>query len=570
MRKSILDVYVEVITEEEALHGLLVAPGEHVPFVGAGVSKEAGIPLADEIAADIRRQLQVLRPDVDPEVWANDYLNWDDASRRYGTSLERYGPAEDRVNYFRGVLRGLRPSFSHHALTLLMAHDKLYSTALTTNFDKLLERSFTEQNLRECQAIRMPEEAEFWGTERDKCYVFKLHGDYDTHNILNARSETRRIPEFFLDLARSILRGRGLLVLGSAGNEESIQLFMQELLASPESRVLSRGVKWGVYVGPRKPIDLTDAEATQAVVAALETGRLNRKLVELLGDMNDKHRDGRPCSVFPLWGSSHFLLRLVENNRDQFLTDSARLLLDHDQRLATLFRTRGLSSDAVDRHLSRLKAAQDRLQQPVASADPAPRLVVEKPLQGDTQFRVLFGDITTRGMMMLAAEAGDCVGIVSPEDTLLSAGGGVALMLAEKAGLRTLLNDLGKVAPIDHGTAAVTSAGNLPVQYLFHAAALDIDTDGEYHVGVQRVTAAIGDVLEKAMALGVTSLLVPLLGAGAAGLSPSESLLAIWRAVHDHAMGGEALTVTVVIFSEAVMRDEQVRAVLDKAVTSSN
>jgi O-acetyl-ADP-ribose deacetylase len=566
MRKGVLDVYVDVVTEEEALHSLLVAPGDHVPFVGAGVSKEAGVALADEISVDIRRRLESLRPGIANDAWARDYLNWDDPSRRYGTALERYGPAEDRVNYFRSLLRNKRPSFSHHAITLLMAHDKLHGTALTTNFDKLLEGSFTEQNLRECQAIRMVEEAEFWGQERDKCYVFKLHGDYDTHNILNTRSETRSIPSFFLELARTILRGRGLLVLGSAGNEQSIVEFMHDLLSSTEMRVLSRGIKWGVFVGPRKPAQLSDEQSTEAVVTALERGTLNRRLVELLSDMNDKFGDRRPCSVFPIWGSSHFLLRLIEGAGDGGLVDSAKLLLDHDQRLTTLFRSQGVTSEAVERHLGRLAAAQVRLERATAATDVAPRLALETSVPTGA-LRIVYGDITGRSVMMQQAEPGRRAGVVSPEDTLLSAGGGVALTLADKAGLRTILNELSKLAPIAHGTAAVTSAGNLPVQYIFHAAALKIDVDGEYHVAPEMVEAAIRDVLAKAAALDVERLLVPLLGAGVAGLSPAQSLRAIVRAVVDAPVTGLDRRVTVVIFDEGVLGQDDVRdAVNDCAV----
>jgi O-acetyl-ADP-ribose deacetylase len=470
------------------------------------------------------------------------------------------------VNYFRNILRNKRPSFSHHALTLLMAHDKLHGTALTTNFDKLLERSFTEQNLRECQAIRMLEEAEFWGQERDKCYVFKLHGDYDTHNILNTRSETRSIPPFFLELARTILRGRGLLVLGSAGNEQSIVDFMHGLLSSSEMRVVSRGVKWGVFVGPRRPAELSDAESIQAVVRALERGTLNRKLVELLGDMNDRHGDRRPCSVFPLWGSSHFLLRLVEGVADPGLGESARLLLDHDQRLTTLFRSQGVRSEAVEHHLERLSAAQARLERSTAVSDVAPRLALQASLP-TSELRIVYGDITGRSVMTEAAAEGRRACVVSPEDTLLSAGGGVALTLADKAGLRTILNELSKLAPIAHGSAAVTSAGNLPVQYILHAAALRIDAEGEYHVTPEMVEAAMRDVLAKAAALDVDRLLVPLLGAGVAGLSPGESLGAICRAaVEAPAATGLDRRITVVIFDESALGLDEVRATV-KACT---
>jgi hypothetical protein len=251
-----------------------------------------------------------------------------------------------------------------------MSYDKLYRNALTTNFDKLIEQSFMAQNIRECQAIRMPEEAEFWGPETDKCYLLKLHGDYDTHNILNTREETRSIPDFFVELAHDMLISRGLLAVGSAGNEESIYKFLQALLESPERRLLSRGVRWGVYIGSSKPDHLSEAESANLVVGALEAGGLNRKLVEVLSDLGSKDR---PCYLFPVWGSGRFLMRFIESLDDPALEYSARLLLDHDMRISSLFRGRGISGTAIERHLERLHSAQSRLKRHQASMTLPPR-----------------------------------------------------------------------------------------------------------------------------------------------------------------------------------------------------
>lgn len=195
MRKTVMGVDVDVITEDEAIHSILVAQGEHVPFVGAGLSKEAGVPLAWEICEDIRQGWAPFFEGSQDE-WARTKLNWDDLTRRYSSCLENYGSPEDRVSYFRGLLRGIAPSFAHHALALLMSNDKLHRNGITTNFDKLIEQAFVEQNIRECQAIRMPEEAEFWGPESDKCYLECL-----TTILQGADSSQRLSSEFHIVIA---------------------------------------------------------------------------------------------------------------------------------------------------------------------------------------------------------------------------------------------------------------------------------------------------------------------------------------------------------------------------------
>ncbi|SRR6266851_2364604 len=530
MRKAVLDIYVDVITEEEALHGILIAPGEHVAFVGAGFSKEAGIPLAEEICDDIRGKLSRVFGKGNGD-WARTRLNWDDPSRRYASCLEVYGPPEDRVNYFRALLRGRRPSFAHYALTLLMSHDKLNRNALTTNFDKLIEQSFVAQNIRECQAIRMPEEVEFWGPETDKCYLFKLHGDYDTHNILNTREETRSIPSFFLAPTRELLRSRGLLALGSAGNEESIYKFLESLLKAPEKRFLSRGIRWGVYVGPRKPSDLSDADSASIVVKALEGRGLNRRLVEILSDLSN---EDRPCHIFPIWGSGRFLMSLIESLGDRSLEYNARLYMDHDMRIASLFRGNGISPAAVDKHLARLRKAQSQLtDHKVAPVLPVRSAVTFELKSSGAKVDIVYGDITNQELLTSYYPTNGRRAIVSADDTMISAGGGVALSILSAAGPQFLLNELGKLAPIPHGSITVTSGGGLPLHYIFHAAALQIDEHGDYLVTADSVRSVVHDCLNKSDTLGVNVIFLPLIGAGLAGLSATESLGAILRATDE-------------------------------------
>jgi O-acetyl-ADP-ribose deacetylase (regulator of RNase III) len=531
MRKAVLDVYVDVITEEEALHGILVAPGEHVAFVGAGFSKEAGVPLAEEICNDIRDRLSSVFEEGDDD-WARTKLNWDDPSRRYASCLEAYGSPQVRVDYFRALLKGCRPSFAHYALTLLMSRDKLNRNALTTNFDKLIEQSFVVQNIRECQAIRMAEEVDFWGPETDKCYLFKLHGDYDTHNILNTREETRSIPSFFLAPAGELLRGQGLLALGSAGNEESIYKFLGSLLETPGKRFLSRGIRWGVYVGSEKPNGLSEADSANIVVQALEGGGLNRRLVEILSD-HLKNED-RPCHIFPVWGSGKFLLRLIERLGDRSLEYDARLYMDHDMRIASLFRSNGISPAAVDKHLARLRKAQSELtDQKVALAFPVRSAATFELKSSGAKVDIVYGDITNQGLLTNYYPANGRRAIISPDDTMISAGGGVALSILSAAGPQLLLNELGKLAPIPHGSVAVTSAGGLPLHYIFHAAALQIDEYGDYQVTADSVRSVVHDCLNKSGALDVNVIFLPLIGAGLAGLSATESLGAILGAADE-------------------------------------
>jgi len=575
MFRSALDVPVDVVTEAEAIRGLVIDPGEHVAFLGAGLSQEAGVPLANEICEDIRKELarSEIRPD---DEWARKKLNWDDPQRRYSTCLEKYGiSAASRVDFFRRLLKGVNPSFAHHALALLMSHDILHPTALTTNFDKLVEKAFVEQNIRECQAIRISEEADFWGPERDKCYILKLHGDYDTHNILNTGEETRSIDGFFDRIVNRLLLGRGLLVLGAAGNEQSINKFLGTLLRSTDKNMLSRGVRWGVYVGERKPDDLSDESSADMLVKAVEEGKLNRNILELLRFSNNA---SRPCQLFPVWGSGGFFLRFIKHLSNRDLEDSAQLLLDHDMRVASLLESKGIPPEAIDKHLKHLDDAQKKLsKRQHATAEP-PRKVLDFKLNtSGAAIKIVYCDIASKDLLR-SREGNGRHAVVSADDTLISAGGGVALSLLSKAGKEYLLNELGKLTlnelgeftPIPQGSAVVTSAGNLPLHYIIHAAAMDIDANGDYSVTTESISRAVNDTLMKAEALGVTSMFIPLIGAGVGGVSAADCLNAILEAADASPHLQPDNHITIVIFDEFILGRNAVEQIAQRWERKAN
>jgi O-acetyl-ADP-ribose deacetylase (regulator of RNase III) len=570
VRRAVLNTYIDLLGQADVLHAIRESPGGHVAFLGAGISKEASVPLASEICDDIKEKLLLGRAVKDADNWASEELCWNDPRRRYTACLDAYGPAELRVRYFRGMLKDIRPAFAHHAIALLMSNGVLFETALTTNFDKLLEKAFIEQGRRECQAIRAEKEAEYWGQETDKCYVFKLHGDYDTHNILNTRSETRSIPSFFEEHVLSFLRARGLFVLGLAANEESILDFVKKLVLSTDPRVLSGGVRWGVFVGPRRPEGLEIDKELQHLQAAIENGAVSRRLLELLGDTNDKFRDRRPCSFFPVWGSGNLLLELIGTAKNFAGSYGARLWLDHSMRLHAIFRAQKLNHDVIETHIKKLQDAQRKLGlQPETPDQPVREAFRAISSDGRTQVRVSYGDITSTAMMADPEFGTMRRAVISPEDTTISAGGGVALRLLTKAGPQFLLNELSKLGPIDQGTCAVSSAGNLPVHYILHAAPLRICPDGFYDISSKLIEGAVQASLSCAEALGVGAIWIPLLGAGVGTVPPHESLKAILCAVAKSSTALRCRCLGIVIFQESILRKDVVRTTMDAVLGNS-
>lgn len=532
------------ISDVEAIQNILQEKNRYVCFLGAGASAEARVMTAQQICKEIHDKLLKANsvPRDKQEEWANKELKWDRPHARYATCIRRrYRVPAQRVAYFRNILRNVRPAFCHHGVALLMRAHYFKTTCVTTNFDKLLESAFTQQGELECQPIRTIEEVEFWQQEWDRYHVMKLHGDYDTYNILNTADETLEINAGMIGAVEELLKSAGIIVIGAAGHEESIYSMFKSLTlkATDVNKVLSWGLLWGVYMGQPRPKGIAQSELEELIKEQIRQGVVSARIEQLI---EEKNPSNALFCFFPVWSAGVFLSDLINATHDEDLIRESEFYLDHEMRLRTVFARANLSEEAIAKHIAKLKESQEKMAQKSSKGIQRPDLAFKIRLKNsEIEIRAMYGDISDR-LLMEDQEFKQLVRtVLSPEDTCLTAGGGAALALLNKAGKHTILNELAKFSPIRQGSVAVTSGGNLPIHYIFHAAALEIKEDGNYLITKQSVRQTMTAALDKALALGVGVLWVPLLGAGTAGLKPQESLSAILEAVstwdrQDHKM----------------------------------
>lgn len=428
-----------VISDTEAIRlilmGLVRTSAERHPrfafYLGAGASAEAGVKSAREICQEIYDQLVAGIDAGDPERATRikeieKKLDWDDASMQYVSSIAAGYPLPAmRVEYFRRMLRGVTPSFAHHAVALLMSRGYLKSTCLTTNFDKLLESAFVQQGESECQPLRTDQELGFWMKEEGRHYLLKLHGDYDTHNISNTTDETVMISDAFRNAVATSLESSGLVVLGTAGHEKSIHTLFDFLSkrAVTNTHVLHFGLLWGVYMGASRPIGKSPAEL-EAEVDKQVKRTVGRDIIRMMGRTAG-------AAFFPIWGAGNFMHQLIQATEDRLLIGTATRFLDREMRLRQVFRKAGLSDDAITRHLRTLRG---NLRNPAAKR-PRPEPVSEvRNKRGTIDVRIVYGDITSRTLMGSDTFEKMRRAVVSPDDTFITAGGGVAEDLLMKAG----------------------------------------------------------------------------------------------------------------------------------------
>jgi O-acetyl-ADP-ribose deacetylase (regulator of RNase III)/NAD-dependent SIR2 family protein deacetylase len=553
---------IKVISDVEACFSILQEKDRFVCYLGAGASAEAGVKTAMAICDDIRNELESFDPDYEnnPDVVRKKIeakLKWQDRSRRYSVCMHVGRNTKDsRVEYFRKLLSNARPSFCHHAVAMLIAGQYFKSTCLSTNFDKLLETAFTQQGKLECQPIRNDSEIEYWWPAATRGYVLKLHGDYDTENVLNTSEETITISKKMTEKVRTLSQKSGMVVLGTAGNEESIRRLFDSLTddSAKAENVLSRGLLWGVYVNDTKPTDpLSERELEDLIKGQIDRGEIGEGIAEM---MERASKRDEPFCFFPVWGSGNFMSTLITATKNRELNGTAERFLDREMRLRTVFKRAKLKEAAITKHIDALRAQEKKLRSDLEKTglpSQRPRPIFRaRDLKNGHEIRATYGDITSRSMMAAAEFQSARRAVVSADDTCLSAGGGVARGLLRKAGHHMILNELQKfIPPIPHCTVAVTSGGNLPLNYIFHAASMEIDQDGAYGVTEENVGDTMRDVLNKAAALNVEAIWTPLLGAGVGPLLPTQSLRAILDAILGWEDETHKLTITIVIFDES-------------------
>ena len=120
------------------------------------------------------------------------------------------------------------------------------------------------------------------------------------------------------------------------------------------------------------------------------------------------------------------------------------------------------------------------------------------------EFTVVQGDI--------AAQSADA--LVNAAGTSLRMGSGVAGALRRGAD-GPINEEAVSKGPVDLGEVAVTDAYDLDAEYVIHAAAMPHYGDGR--ATAESITAATRNALERADELGCESVVVPILGTGAAG-----------------------------------------------------
>jgi len=193
------DLAEEQVTAADAL-GEAVREGSVAMFLGAGVSKAAGLPDWTELLADVASRAGVDLPEV------RDDLTVDDLPRFASILRQRLGKPE-----FEGRLRQSLASDGYAVAHALVASMRI-EEVVTTNFDDLYERAcdttFQPKGLCVLPWNRMP---------RRRPWLLKLHGDLRAGDLVFTSEDYKRFGEehgVLGAVVQSLLVTRNLVFVG--------------------------------------------------------------------------------------------------------------------------------------------------------------------------------------------------------------------------------------------------------------------------------------------------------------------------------------------------------------------
>ncbi len=228
----------------EELINFMKNNNNHFAFlIGAGTSREAGIPTAIELIEEWQKK-KYKREGGNPNN-SKEFKKWvkekekskPRGESKYGFWFEQVYPArEQRRKYIRELVEGKEPSFGIIILASMMG-ERYCPVALTPNFDDLLYDAF--YLFLEKRPLIINHDAlapEFRFTE-NRPVIIKLHGDYLYDNLKNLRNETERLTKNMEFALNECLREYGLIVVGYGGNDNSIMRVLKD--ADP-----SYGIWW--------------------------------------------------------------------------------------------------------------------------------------------------------------------------------------------------------------------------------------------------------------------------------------------------------------------------------------
>ena len=266
-----------------------MSPGEIDFFLGAGASINSGIPSGGALVWYFKRLIYCNENRVSVEKYKDLYLpSTRDMLQDYFDKKGTYPPQNDpkeysyyfqecypiaiaRQRFIDEQVAYKNPSLGYLCLAELISKNKI-KNIWTTNFDSLVETATNiidpQKDMLVCSSANSTSIPNF--NPQHPC-ICKLHGDFRYDTLQNTDEELQALEKAIYEYWKQSMMGRGLVVVGYSGNDNSIMNFIEENIDDPA--FLSKGLYWTV---------IRDENVSQRVENLILKAREKGKIAEIV------------------------------------------------------------------------------------------------------------------------------------------------------------------------------------------------------------------------------------------------------------------------------------------------
>jgi len=279
-------------------------------LLGAGASRNANLPTAEDIITDLKRryycseenqvysvkdlQNETVRSTVESYLQSRGFPpSW--APEEYSKYFEIiFGENRERQRkYISAILSEdkIQLSIGNRVLGALMSSG-LTRVAFTTNFDTVVEKAVAEIGGKSLSAFHLEgaQSANAAINNEEYPVYCKLHGDFRYEKLKNLKADLSTQNE---DLCRSLVNSSnrfGFIIAGYSGRDESVMELLHEGLGSQNP--FPHGIYWTVIEGttPSKPIlKFVEAARENGITAEiLEIETYDTLMLSLWRNLNER------------------------------------------------------------------------------------------------------------------------------------------------------------------------------------------------------------------------------------------------------------------------------------------
>ena len=208
-------------------------PGKkkYVLLIGAGVSRDAGLPTAWDLTLEIAKLIYAsINPEDElPDDIENWFINSEYSNRKFSEYMEEFFPQQGDLKDFLNLHLSKTPTKYVYKYVSELVKRGYIRAIITTNFDNYTEKALEREGI-DYNVIVTKEDVKSAEPliQTDKFRIYKPHGDLNRGKIKVSPQDLKKLEKNMEKELIDICDKHGLIVLGYAGEDEGIQKILQK------------------------------------------------------------------------------------------------------------------------------------------------------------------------------------------------------------------------------------------------------------------------------------------------------------------------------------------------------